>query len=229
MNTKYNNIIRIIAVFIAFQNILLAPAQNGIHETDQKLKKLFFNLNIDSCQNQIIKEIDSNKQYKFTYAGKVDTFRVGGEKYIERNDLWHPVFKLDDNHLSITTCDSTFIQLQPLHKYLLPATHIKTKGMQLYGHRVSVIMYFHDSTSALNAFGYLTDSISNMLGKPIFSRNFFIGNNIAGKMSDLMIDKKNNGYEFERNLEIVIRKYSKFLTVNINFSRELLMREICSD
>ena len=229
MKNNYKIIFRIILVIIiVLQNNFYLFSQNINNEIEKDIKNFFFNLNIDSCQNQILKEIDSNKTYRFIYSGKVDTFGHGNYQFISREDLLHPCFKLNDNKQSIVDCDSTFIQLQPA--YLgRTVSHVNIDYERLYGHRISILMYFHDSTFATTTYKHLTDSISAKLNRTFSSSEFTIDNIVAGSSSKIIIDKKNNGYEYERNLEISIRKYDKLFEVKIDFEKLTITQEICKD
>lgn len=215
-------------LFILLQNNFHLFSQDINNEMEKEIKKIFFNLNIDSCQNQILKEIDNNKTYRFIYSGKVDTFRHGNYEFISREDLLHPCFKLNDNKLSIIECDSTFIQLQPAY-ICRTISHGKIDYERLYGHCVSILMYFHDSTLATTTYTHLTDSISGKLNRSYSSADFTIDNIVAGSSSKIIIDKKNNGYEYERNLEISFRKYDKLFEVKIDFKKLTITQEICKD
>jgi hypothetical protein len=75
----------------------------------------------------------------------------------------------------------------------------------------------------------LTDSISRLLNRTYSSTDFTIDNIIAGNSSKINIDKKNNGYEYERNLEISIRKYDKIFEVKIDFEKLTITQEICKE
>jgi len=229
LGNKYKNIYRILlVVFTVLLNQSNLFAQNVSDEMAKKLKDLFYNLNIDSCQNQILKEIDSNKINMFTYTGKVDTFRHGNYQFISREDLLHPCFRINENYPSNIECDSTFIQLQPAY-VARSVSHGKIDYDRLYGHIVSVLFYFHDSTLATKTYKQLTDSISHLLNRTYSSADFTIDNIIAGNSSKINIDKKNNGYEYERNLEISIRKYENLFVVDIDYIKLTVIKEICKE
>ncbi len=75
----------------------------------------------------------------------------------------------------------------------------------------------------------MTDSISGKLYRTYSSSDFTIDNIVAGSSSKIIIDKKNNGYEYERNLEISIRKYDKLFEVKIDFEKLTITQEICKE
>lgn len=218
----------LLVIFIVVQNNFNLFSQNINNVIDNDIKEIFFNLNIDSCQNEIVKEIDNHKTYKFIFEGKVDTLKLFDTIVLFRENQYVPRFKLYDNKQSIRECDSTFIQLQPTYVEK-SVSHRKIDYERLYGHRVSILIYFHDSTLATKTYKQLTDSISRLLNKTYSSADFTIDNIVAGNASIINIDKKNNGYEYERNLETSIRKYDKIYEVKIDFEKLTLTQEICKE
>lgn len=204
-------------------------AQSQKNDTNLKLKKLFFNLNIDTCLKEIVKEIDSNKIFKFEFDGRIDTYKIGQRYIIFRNDIaLHPYFKLVNNKQALTECDSTKISIQPnfIGRGL---SHGKIDYNRLYGHSVSLNMFLHDSILAMKAYHYLRDSISKEFKRYYTMGTTMSDNIIFGEWSKIIIDSKNNGYEYQRILNISLETFNDIFILTITFSKETVINEICNE
>jgi len=180
--------------FLAFilLNCFNIYAQNDSSNVELKLKKLFFNLNVDTCQEQIQADIKSNAYYKFNYKGPVDTIKSGDHKFVLTHDILYPYYKLENNNQGIVKCDSTIIFLQRVIESR-GQSHGKIDYEKLDGHSVSILMYFSDSLTANYAYKFLVDSISNSFNKEYSVGEVTIDNKTNGSISFINIDKKNNG------------------------------------
>ncbi len=216
-------ILQIVSIIIALFLCMNSNAQTGI---DFKLKKLFFGLNIDSCQTKIEKEIENSTFYKFKYAGKIDTIGTGNSMFYFKRLSFAPCYKLENNEQSLANCDSTFILLQPVF-VSRGASHGKVDYEKLYRHRVSIYMHFSDSSKAYATYKNLADSIANYLDKGYSSGCFTIDNNEMGNITTINIDEKNNGYEYNRDVEISIRRYEKSYSLEIDFVKHTIKPENC--
>jgi hypothetical protein len=195
-------------------------------QTDSKLEKLFFGLNIDSCQTKIEKEIENRKVYKL--KREIDTLGTGNFKFFSKRNSISSCYKLENNKQSLVDCDSTLILLQPAIVNQ-SVSHGKVDYEILYGHRVSILMYFSDSIKAYNAYRNLADSISKNLGREYFSGDFTINNIVMGNSTIMSIDKKNNGYEYKRDLEISIRNYKRLYELKVDFVKLTIRTENCKN
>jgi len=200
---------------------------NAQTDIDYKLKKLFFGLNIDSCQTKIEKEIVTNTIYKFK-GEEFDTIGANKYKLHLKKITFAPSFKLRNNKQSLVDCDSTLIVLQPVFFYQ-STSHGKVDYEKFYGHSVSIIMHFSDSIKANDSYKNLCDSIATNLGKEAFSGELTVDDIVVGNSTIINIDMKNNGYEYKRDLEISIRKYEKLYVVNIYFSKYTITTENCDN
>ncbi|HLG03508.1 MAG TPA: hypothetical protein VI731_07920 [Bacteroidia bacterium] len=218
-------ILQIVIMVIALFLSLILNAQTAI---DSKLKKLFFNLNIDSCQTKIEKEIENSKEYKFKFIGDIDTLNAGNFKIYSKSFSIFSCYKLEYNAQSLVNCDSTLILLQPA-LVGKGVSHGKVDFEKLYGHRVSILMYFSDSIRAYKTYRNFVDSISNNLERESWSGDFTIDDVVIGNSTTINIDKKNNGYEYQRDLEISIRRYEKLYELNVDFVRLTISLENCEN
>lgn len=218
-NIFKSKIIQITTIMALFLCVKL----NAQTEVDSKLKKLFFGLNIDSCQTKIEKEIENSKVYKF--KGELDSVCSGMVFYVRKNRIFSS-YKLENNKQSLVDCDSTLIQLQPVLSFQ-STSHGKVEHERLYGHRVAINMYFSNENKAKKAYKKLAQSIATDLGKKSNTGDTTIDDKIVGNTTFINIDQKNKGYEFERNLQISIRKYEELYVVSINFEKLTIITENC--
>ena len=198
----------------------------SVNHIDHELKSIFFNLDVDTCQSELIKQIDSNKTYKFKYLDGFDTLRFMGEFTIDRRKFIAQSYQIESKNLGWFKCDTLKIVVQPANIYRM-SSHTNEDSKRFYGHIISINLYFLDSLKAVDSYNKIVDSISKRLKLPYNQGDYTSDGKIEGKVADFSIDKKNNGYEYERKLSVWLNSYQKLYEVKIEFERLTFNPEGC--
>ena len=199
----------------------------SINNIDHELKSIFFNLDVDTCQSELIKQIDSNKTYKFRYLDGFDTLHFMGGITIDKRNFFAQSYQLESKNKGWFKCDTLKIVLQQAHVYQMSTSHTNEESKSFYGHIISINLYFLDSLKAVDSYYKIVDSISKRLKLPYNQGDYTSDGKIEGKVADFSIDKKNNRYEYERNLNVWLNSYQKLYEVKIEFVRLTFKPEEC--
>ena len=199
----------------------------SIKNIDSELKSIFFNLDVDTCQSELIKQIDSNKTYKFRYLDGFDTLRFMGGITIDKRKFFAQSYQLESEKNEWFKCDTLKIVLQQAYVYRMSTSHTNEKSKSFYGHDISICHYFLDSLKAVDSYNKMVDSISKRLKLSYNQGDYTVDGKIEGKVARFSIDNKNNGYEYERNLNVWLNSYQKLYEVKIEFERLTFKPEEC--
>lgn len=179
-----------------------------------EIQKLFFNLNVDTCidyYNLSNETEDSTKNHTIKFiniSSYPKTYLIQG--------------KLTD----FPSCDSTKITFQGAYRTRYSA-HGKIDYKRLYGHSVVITQYFHDSSSAFEAYIKLKDSISKKLNIPAFSNSYSHNGIFSGKYTTFNIDSNKNENVYQRDLSISLSPFKNLFCIHIEYEKLTIHEESC--
>lgn len=179
-----------------------------------EIQKLFFNLNVDTC---------------------IDTYNLSNEtedsisnypiKFINIS-IYPRTYLIQGKLTDFPSCDSTTITFQDAYKRRYSA-HGKIDYDRLYGHSVVITQYFHDSSSAFEAYIHLKDSISKKINMTSTSNSFSINGIYSGKLTIFNIDNQKNENAYQRDLSISLSPFKNLFCIHIEYEKLTIHEEPC--
>jgi hypothetical protein len=228
-NSKKYLAISVLATYLSLESVFCF-GHGKVGHTKTNLEKLFFDLQVDTCQSELIKEITLNKNYRFKLLGEDNPstnealeIQIEKKASISFADLY-PCYKLVNKKNGIVDCDSTLVLFQPVSKFIGGSNSTLT---ELKGHEISILLYFTDSITASKSYLKLCNRLIKILNKPSFSGDFTIDGKVAGNTTTISIDKGSDNYDYEKILSISLHFYQKLFEIKIEYALTMIRPEDC--